>query len=1687
MSMAVKRLLCLVTLSMLAVAVHADNLDLAVNKFHEPDKTEGFWNVGIPIDYVITIKNVGSAGNAHVSVLDKLPEGFVVTNIKCEAAFGAACPSTPLVPPDFGQFSMPANDSNITLRIGGYYKTAGAKDNEAVAGAKDDQGNPVPAGANTKGKDQLQIPLAPVPVNIDVDKTVAEIDTVFDPKAKLHYTIKVWNNSQIPIYLGGIMTVSDQMWNASSIKIAWTASGFKCQASQNTMCPDLFTGSVTGTIDPNQAVETLQFPFDKPGSDKANDFGFMDAGGSFTIEFDVELETPNPCSNGAVKFRNQARLYFSSGQLVGDKNGNNTSKLLESTITGLPTTCPPPPPGPSPKKTQEPLTGSTVWAPGSVTYTVAVNNPRDTAMIDVALNDTIFKGNGTPPFTAVITDGPKCVQPSACTSLDKLMKQTVSATADGVEYPLWSAVLPLLPPKQTALIRYTVVYTPDCETDKAPNLIRNYIRAAVTDATPTGPKTTSNRDYVDTKPEEAAVCAQWLISKIPEKPAFSKFGDTLEYTVEYRNDSDQTRVMGTVRDHASIRSDQKSYGPVELEYSFTCSTAGIKNGPPASQSASKTIGHQDKGWYGATIIDAQKVEFAAKTSLTCHVKIKLVQPTGPACQGKGTAKFINAVLMDLSEKYSPPPLAQPQFYAETEADLPLCRKAIVTKVAVIVPPAKSAEYGPGGLVTYKITATNTGIDDLAGLTVKDVIQAPLTGVSASPCMPLPTACSSPPALVNNVVEVKYAPLKAGQGVTFDLVVKAPQAGGSYPNFVKGTFAEGGKWYFQGDVARLEQEENITVLTPKLAKTFAPASIGPTSTSTLTFDITNTASDPPQSGMSFTDSLPAGLVISGTPTNTCGGTVTVSADGRSLSLGNGSLATGTHTCRITATVSALGVCGIYKNTKANFSNVSNVDVSTVDKSLEVTGCPIGLVVRKNVEGAPAGFKAQFNFSLTCTSPSGPYTKSFTIAWPAPGLTTINDIPAGSQCKVTEGAMPAAPQGLAWAAPVYTPAGGVVTLGDKTAEVAVLNRLEERDECIRVIVSEVSCEVDKNGKPTGGYIWKFRFENLTGRPISHLYITDLPKPVAAVPVDYIAFVPPVTKFSPVVQVTLKNATPGPLSFTVSLQDQGFECCTMPIRIELPPCDCAQVVSESRPSCFYPFFTTPPPYLYSFKLQNLSSLPVDHVFVAPVSPLDHVTPVASAAVKVGKSVHPIATLAPGASMSVPITVAIDGTQAKGGQEICLALTLRSTDPDNCCCTIVRCFKLPDCGIDLDDYDWFDGTDFTWIHPGFRLDGIGSTGEDGVSIALHDARAAELAWLPLDEAGPLPDGAYFEIRAAGNEGEKQGSIRVTKAGERDYRITASDADRQAYTVEVFRDGEVVDAESGVRGDLHGNVWPSGGGAEIVPAGEGETLAFTLSGGEPVSWQLPDGTSITGERLRLTPEDGGAGEVSLQRLELRLANIPSIEVTGTSIFHDCNRNGTPDAEDIATGVSEDANGDGRPDECEGATDVNVSLNTGFDQVAGAPLPFGELPDGTDDDEWRIVAPGADRPAKVVIGPFWNNALPDTRWISSDPNSGVSIPNAPGLVFQRCFCIAETADAIELDLQLRADNEATVLLNGRHIASGGVFNDANPLRISLDGRAGDGVFVAGENCLIVDVRDDGVVGGLTLAGTVKAQRGACTR
>ncbi|WP_299620499.1 autotransporter domain-containing protein [uncultured Tateyamaria sp.] len=107
--------------------------------------------------------------------------------------------------------------------------------------------------------------------------------------------------------------------------------------------------------------------------------------------------------------------------------------------------------------------------------------------------------------------------------------------------------------------------------------------------------------------------------------------------------------------------------------------------------------------------------------------------------------------------------------------------------------------------------------------------------------------------------------------------------------------------------------------PTFVKGFADTSVNQGETTVLTFGIDNTANSVPATGMAFTDTLPAGMVVANSPSvsNGCGGTFTATQQAGSVSLSGGTVAA-LESCTIDVTVRATGF-GTLLNTAGDLTS------------------------------------------------------------------------------------------------------------------------------------------------------------------------------------------------------------------------------------------------------------------------------------------------------------------------------------------------------------------------------------------------------------------------------------------------------------------------------------------------------------------------------------------------------------------------------------------------------------------------------------------------------------------------------------------------------------------------------------------------------------------------------------------------
>ncbi|MEM7409956.1 MAG: hypothetical protein AAF430_06970 [Myxococcota bacterium] len=140
------------------------------------------------------------------------------------------------------------------------------------------------------------------------------------------------------------------------------------------------------------------------------------------------------------------------------------------------------------------------------------------------------------------------------------------------------------------------------------------------------------------------------------------------------------------------------------------------------------------------------------------------------------------------------------------------------------------------------------------------------------------------------------------------------------------------------------------------------------------------------------------------------------------------------------------------------------------------------------------------------------------------------------------------------------------------------------------------------------------------------------------------------------------------------------------------------------------------------------------------------------------------------------------------------------------------------------------------------------------------------------------------------------------------------------------------------------------------------------------------------------------------------------------------------------------------------------------------FPIGTQEDEWVVtVDPGGGvvpRGADVIATSASWNVIPGTAFIAANQQTNSTTE------FEICFDF-QSVDAPSLSLEALVDNNADFSLNGNPIGSitGGTAANFNLPAIPIS-TTNAAFFTAGENCLEVDVHNNGSITGLNIQGTV---------
>lgn len=224
-------------------------------------------------------------------------------------------------------------------------------------------------------------------------------------------------------------------------------------------------------------------------------------------------------------------------------------------------------------------------------------------------------------------------------------------------------------------------------------------------------------------------------------------------------------------------------------------------------------------------------------------------------------------------------------------------------------------------------------------------------------------------IANNVISGTIPNMEAGSTVRIRIPVTAPNFGGAYTNLAEATPSVLNN-------AEITPETNISisnvqVLAPSVLKSFSPDEIIVGNQSTLTFTLSNLASNEAQTNISFTDNLPLGLTIIGDPfwveSNGCTTTFVGNDGDNFVGVNNLNFPDGVSTCSFAVVVTS-DTIGTYLNDFNNFSNLSNIDPSQASATLNVIddNTNVDIAILKNVFPTEASLGDQVEFTISVTN-------------------------------------------------------------------------------------------------------------------------------------------------------------------------------------------------------------------------------------------------------------------------------------------------------------------------------------------------------------------------------------------------------------------------------------------------------------------------------------------------------------------------------------------------------------------------------------------------------------------------------------------------------------------------------------------------------------------------------------------------
>jgi hypothetical protein len=187
--------------------------------------------------------------------------------------------------------------------------------------------------------------------------------------------------------------------------------------------------------------------------------------------------------------------------------------------------------------------------------------------------------------------------------------------------------------------------------------------------------------------------------------------------------------------------------------------------------------------------------------------------------------------------------------------------------------------------------------------------------------------------------------------------------------------------------------------------------------------------------------------------------------------------------------------------------------------------------------------------------------------------------------------------------------------------------------------------------------------------------------------------------------------------------------------------------------------------------------------------------------------------------------------------------------------------------------------VYWGFRVSSnqlvvsnLGSSGQDGVEIALNPGNNFAASWLALDPSNALPVGAYVKSQMIGIAGAVTngvlGTTTWTKAGTSNYTISVdySPLGSSKHTVQVYNGATLVAQVTGQAASLVGTV-------KLPPGTCTINTELNQEWPKALDIAINGGPTVTGTEILMIPE-GGTSVSSISAERILAAHIPSIIIT---------------------------------------------------------------------------------------------------------------------------------------------------------------------------------------------------------------------